>query len=732
MDTKNKNKTGDEWTQMLLNDPSQEDKCIWSKLDGANWAALLSKMPKFAKQCKKTIDNDGNNAWKKLKGPDWAQLLSVQPKFAKQCDKTIVDENGNNGWKRLNGSDWASLLSVQPKFAKQCDKTIVDKYGNNGWKKLNGSDWVALLLKRPQFERKCNNKSWKKLAGTDWAKLLAEQPQLAARHDALIKWDEMDGWCWSHLLEREPQFADRCKKWYAMNGSCWATLLAKQPGFEGKCDECDKWSMLDDWGWDHLLNSVKDEKQKRRFENKRKGVVDRTSAAGEYAIRSKSGERTEIVLNRMFNGGYLDDNIGHEIINMFQDDHGANYIYILPWGGYAPSHHGKIGWVVLTRLVPKREALEVLALAKELQDVYDPDEGHGPGQWENQKKFLEDNKVTYGNAKLVDILGDGSETAGLKQAVWISMRAGSVLRPNRPVYIVFGSNDTIEDKDTDAPKHYSICLENTKRARQSQKQYLKPDDTDYLKLKKELVDNESLWENAKSTSPIGAIDPSKIEEDSFFDICGIADRELAFSDALAYFFRKYPSLATGFLQEKLQIKLSADFDCLREWENIDLLLEDEHQIVVIENKIMSSINGIKMTEEEELSGSQLDKYWKIAEKRAKGEYLEDEDLQKLFLATYPKKLSCLILTPNYNKITPKNYNTPDFDCEKHYQVITYKDLYDYLIYDYLKDKVPNDRYFVEFIKGMKAHTDEHHNDPFKKMENQFKRRIMDMRNRARF
>ena len=44
----------------------------------------------------------------------------------------------------------------------------------------------------------------------------------------------------------------------------------------------------------------------------------------------------EIIINRMFSGGYLDDedNIGHEIINIYKDDNGNKYIYLLAGGDY--------------------------------------------------------------------------------------------------------------------------------------------------------------------------------------------------------------------------------------------------------------------------------------------------------------------------------------------------------------------------------------------------------------
>ena len=36
-----------------------------------------------------------------------------------------------------------------------------------------------------------------------------------------------------------------------------------------------------------------------------------------------------IILTRMYVGSYLQNHIGHEIINLFRDDNGNNYIYIV-------------------------------------------------------------------------------------------------------------------------------------------------------------------------------------------------------------------------------------------------------------------------------------------------------------------------------------------------------------------------------------------------------------------
>jgi hypothetical protein len=41
-----------------------------------------------------------------------------------------------------------------------------------------------------------------------------------------------------------------------------------------------------------------------------------------------------IILNHMYSGEYLGDNIGHEIINLFKADDGNNYIYLCKDGKY--------------------------------------------------------------------------------------------------------------------------------------------------------------------------------------------------------------------------------------------------------------------------------------------------------------------------------------------------------------------------------------------------------------
>ena len=70
------------------------------------------------------------------------------------------------------------------------------------------------------------------------------------------------------------------------------------------------------------------------------------------------------VINRMYAGDYLKgNNIGHEIINLFADDNGDNYIYINADGVMGSEYDGKVKAVLLTRMAESIHRQEVLGIA---------------------------------------------------------------------------------------------------------------------------------------------------------------------------------------------------------------------------------------------------------------------------------------------------------------------------------------------------------------------------------
>ena len=89
-----------------------------------------------------------------------------------------------------------------------------------------------------------------------------------------------------------------------------------------------------------------------------------------------------IILNRMYVGSYLDEseNIGHEVINLFKDDNGSNYIYLNESGAIAKTYNDTVKAVLLVKYV-EMGVFEVIAKAegteweKGLQQVYYKNDG---------------------------------------------------------------------------------------------------------------------------------------------------------------------------------------------------------------------------------------------------------------------------------------------------------------------------------------------------------------------
>lgn len=400
-------------------------------------------------------------------------------------------------------------------------------------------------------------------------------------------------------------------------------------------------------------------------------------------------ERSTIVLNRMFAGEYLSNHIGHEVVNIFQADNEKNYVYIQPAGTYSAEHFGKIGYVLHVRGIEGKRALEVLGLATDLHDIYDPSEKR---PWECTKNYITEHHIAYGGVSLLDIFVHKEDDIDV-QNVYLTMEAMHVMRPEKPIYLIYGKEKTIID-----PHAKVVFLEHTSQAKSSLKQYFLPEVDDYQVLK-DLINDSSLW--TIPTRRIEDVDKLVTKEVNFFDICRIDDYELAFSNAFAYYMEKYPELVVEFAQKVLNKTTSPFMIVERETNNVDILLENDQQIVVIENKITSKINGVQVVDKKH-AGSQLSRYYEYAVARANGK----------------KKVSCYILTPNYNPINRSEYNLPDFNCEQIYQQIFYKQ-----VYEFLKGKHQEDTYFQEFIKGLEKHTKEYHDDLFEETLTKFAKQI---------
>ena len=424
---------------------------------------------------------------------------------------------------------------------------------------------------------------------------------------------------------------------------------------------------------------------------------------------AKKEAARSIVLNVMYNGNYLNENMGHEVINLFKDDKGRNFLYLNPYGNFSSANKRKVEKMLMVIPVPKKNMFEVVALATGLTEVFKPVKNYNPMLDRNketeanriayeevrnsQLKYIKDNEVTYGTIPLDQLFGDDKQ-----QAVYITYQAEQVLKPKKRIFISFQ-----EGRDTETDESVYLSLSTYKQAKMPQKQYITlQSDTDnkldwYL-LNDRVLENAEWWEEYPS-DVFKIMSEYKYKEDSLFDICGIADSELAFSNALAHYIKKYTYLfkdVFGITSETVSVE--------REHEYIDILIKDGDKRIIVENKIHSAINRKKSDKDGE---SQLNRYW---EQLTEKEGVAESDVK------------AFILCPEY-AVEQMKVDKGQYKHNGKYTVISYKALW-----NVLKDvdETNGDAQFGLFVDALKRHT--YRSVPelkYEEMKSLFFKRIID-------
>lgn len=424
---------------------------------------------------------------------------------------------------------------------------------------------------------------------------------------------------------------------------------------------------------------------------------------------AKKEAARSIVLNVMYNGNYLNENMGHEVINLFKDDKDRNFLYLNPYGNFSSANKRKVEKMLMVIPVPKKNMFEVVALATGLTEVFKPVKNYNPMLDRNketeanriayeevrnsQLKYIKDNEVTYGGVPLDQLFGDDKQ-----QAVYITYQAEQVLKPKKRIFISFQ-----EGRDTETDESVYLSLSTYKQAKMPQKQYITlQSDTDnkldwYL-LNDRVLENAEWWEEYPS-DVFKIMSEYKYKEDSLFDICGIADSELAFSNALAHYIKKYTYLfkdVFGITSETVSVE--------REHEYIDILIKDGDKRIIVENKIHSAINRKKSDKDGE---SQLNRYW---EQLTEKEGVAESDVK------------AFILCPEY-AVEQMKVDKGQYKHNGKYTVISYKALW-----NVLKDvdETNGDAQFGIFVDALKRHT--YRSVPelkYEEMKSLFFKRIID-------
>lgn len=397
-----------------------------------------------------------------------------------------------------------------------------------------------------------------------------------------------------------------------------------------------------------------------------------------------------IILNRMYAGSYLDENIGHEVINLFKDDNGSNYIYINHNGKINKKSNDSVKAILLVKYV-EPGVLEVVAKAENLQQIY-YDENNYKEEINKQIEYIKKHQITYGDVLLSDIYKDGNTE------LLITFKTDKLRTVKKPVFI-------IEDESKCYKYENYYFLSEKHFSSQSLKMYYFEDEfpKDYAEFIK-LLNDSTIWNEEDTTTKIDLDEIYKYEShEGFLSVIKKEDDELVISNLFSYIFNHKKDVFKDFVKEVLGIdNFKINYKIAREKDNIDLLIENEDSVIIIENKIKSKING----EKSKSSGkkeSQLSKYVKKSYERYGN-----------------KKLNFYIFTPDYNQINLDIYENGD-----KYTLINYSQIYDF----YFKNagRMLNVKYFTEFLEGIYIHTMTTDNTNFEKMKKQFINNILELK-----
>ena len=422
------------------------------------------------------------------------------------------------------------------------------------------------------------------------------------------------------------------------------------------------------------------------------------------------------IINRMYAGDYISgNNIGHEIINLFSDDNGDNYIYVNSDGLINPEYNGKVKGVILVRKTDSIHRLEVLGIAKvdsESQISYKSKKLTRPERLTEQDeimdKYLAEHNITYGGVSQSDLFAKNKFRGNYENYHIITFKAKELLLP----YLEEDKKVYISDSKNEDP---SDChLREVTFPNQSLKQYISKDKfPEAFNAIEKLIANNKLWDKNRKTEKLKNVGKKLKEGDNFnyLDIIGKQDDENVFSNLIAYFIENDKKLLKAFCKEVLGVEnISENVAIEREKSadgpRIDIYIEDENNAIVIENKIKSEVNG---TEERhnftgDLMKSQLEDYYNFVEKSA------GDRIKKYF-----------ILMPNYHRIDLKKYK----HSEK-YTKIEYSDLARFFDkHDFQNTEERN--YYEDFKKALRRHAENYYDDQYAIMKKRFIHRIMECR-----
>ena len=422
-----------------------------------------------------------------------------------------------------------------------------------------------------------------------------------------------------------------------------------------------------------------------------------------------------ILINKMCTGSFTISNIGHEIINYFKDDNGDNYIYILPYGGMSSIYDDRIDTIILTSSLSNKR-VEVQAII-EIDEDGQIHKGGDRGSKEVHDKQLEVLKdVTYGGATLEQIF---KYNKGNDKAIYVTFKAKNILKPKDNVKIYISNN--LDDNDTEqniikveknlpssSLKGYFIKNEKIKENNSSEGRVLH----DFDRIKEFINKNK---ENLFEIMDTPKINKKKVNDFSlenininYLQLIEKEDEEQIYTNLLSYWFN-CNNLIDIFINEKLTIldRFEVKKEKRVKHGRMDIFAISEKRAIIIENKILSGLNGVDKDEET----TQLGKYVKDIEKEYEIE--QNEIYGMIFVPDY-----------NFEFLNKEIRELEQQEILKYYKIIRYSELYEFFskkeVRKILKDDLYYSGYYDDFLRCIRNHTFNNINEKNKnEMERKF-------------
>ena len=295
-----------------------------------------------------------------------------------------------------------------------------------------------------------------------------------------------------------------------------------------------------------------------------------------------------------------------------------------------------------------------------------------------QVQYIIENNIKYGGKYLHEIM---QHNTGNSEATYVSFKAQKIIRAKKPIIV-----------DQSSAEFSEINLKRSKG-------FVHEGGLAYETLVK-MINDDTLWEDDDTTKTVDVSKYTKIDDTNFLQLIRKEHDETIFTNLFHYYLSQNSTLRDQFVKFLLRVESddysverekvasdketkSDDEDKKRAMDRMDLWLEGKENIIIIENKIKSGINGSRHDVNGELVQSQLSAYYNYAAKKG-------------------KKVHCFIFAPNYNEVdTEKGL----YMHNDKYKIIRYRDIYNFFNNSTFADLFKDDPFgaYTQFVAALSMH-----------------------------